>query len=228
MRKDEVFRLFRDSVDEVTQETFDKLLELIVQIQSIRLNITGNRECLSLPQENHKLGENDENQEKPILMKDVGNLRLQILDELMNMKSLFLSEVKIFKNEFLQSFVKHIPSEKVHANTSSETLERLTNHLSRRAMSFRRKQFRNKDKIISSLTDQLSKNSDVIQTPIIYLQDKNLFPGTSEENTTPVKQKLSHNAETTNSTDLVTSVIKISNADFTMEKVQRNRNRSIK
>ena len=48
-------------------------------------------------------------------MKDVGNLRSQILDELMNMKSLFLSEVKIFKNEFLQSFVKHIPSEKVHA-----------------------------------------------------------------------------------------------------------------
>ena len=47
MRKDEVFRLFRDSVDDVTKETFDKLLELIVQIQSIRLNITGNRECLS-------------------------------------------------------------------------------------------------------------------------------------------------------------------------------------
>ena len=97
MRKDEVFRLFRDSVDEVTQETFDKLLELIVQIQSIRLNITGNRECLPLPQENHKLRENEENQEKPVLMKDVGNLRLQILDEpsmdeLMKMKSLFLSE----------------------------------------------------------------------------------------------------------------------------------------
>ena len=30
--KDEVFRSFRDSIDDVTKETFDKLLELIVQI----------------------------------------------------------------------------------------------------------------------------------------------------------------------------------------------------
>ena len=47
--KDEVFRLFRDSVDDVTKETFDKLLDLLIQNQSVRLNIAGNRECLSLP-----------------------------------------------------------------------------------------------------------------------------------------------------------------------------------
>ena len=51
-RKDEVFRLFRDSVDDVTKETFDKLLELLIQNQSARLNIVGNRECLSVPKEN--------------------------------------------------------------------------------------------------------------------------------------------------------------------------------
>ena len=40
--KDEVFRLFRDSADDANEKTFDKLLELIIQNQSVRLNITGN------------------------------------------------------------------------------------------------------------------------------------------------------------------------------------------
>ena len=35
---------------------------------------------------------------------------------------------------------------------------------------------------------------------------------------TPVKQKLSHNTETANNTDLNTSVIKASKVDFTKEK----------
>ena len=83
---------------------------------------------------------------------------------------------------------------------------------------FLREQLRNKDKIINSLINQLSKNSEVIQSPIINPQDKNLFLKTAEENTTPVKQKLSHNTETTNNTDLNTSVIKTSNVDFTIEK----------
>ena len=58
-RKDKVFRLFRDSFDDVTKETFDKLLEVLIQNKSVRLNIIGNRECLSLPKENQKLRENN-------------------------------------------------------------------------------------------------------------------------------------------------------------------------
>ena len=127
--KDEVFRLFRDSVVSVTRETFDKLLEFLIQNQSVRLNNIGNRECLSLPKENQKLRENDENQEKPVLMEDIGNLRLQISEELRNMKSSVLTEVKSFKNEFLQSCVKHSPCEKVHGNSTSEISERFINHL---------------------------------------------------------------------------------------------------
>ena len=71
--KDEVFRLFRDSVDYFTKETFDKLLKLLIQNHSVRLNIIGNRECLSLSKEkeNQKLRESDENQEKPVLMEDI-------------------------------------------------------------------------------------------------------------------------------------------------------------
>ena len=53
--KDEVFiRLFRYSVDGVTKETFDKLSELLIQNQSVRLNVVGNRECLPLPKKKNK------------------------------------------------------------------------------------------------------------------------------------------------------------------------------
>ena len=62
-RKDEVFRLFRDCGYDVNKENFDKLFELLIQNQSVRLNIVGNQECLSLPKEKQKLRENDENQE---------------------------------------------------------------------------------------------------------------------------------------------------------------------
>ena len=60
------FRLLRDSVDDVTKKFFDKLLELLIQNQSFRLNVIVNWECLSLPKQNQKLKENEENQEKPV------------------------------------------------------------------------------------------------------------------------------------------------------------------
>ena len=68
---------------------------------------------------------------------------------------------------------------------------------------------------MNSLIDQLSKNSEVMQTPVINLQDKKKI---TEQTATPVKQKLSHNTETTNNTDVNTSVIKTPNVDFTVEK----------
>ena len=54
-----------------------------------------------------------------------------------------------------------------------------------------------------------------MQTPVINLQDKKKI---TEQTATPVKQKLSHNTETTNNTDVNTSVIKTPNVDFTVEK----------
>ena len=93
------------------------------------MNIVGNRECLLLPKENQKLRENDENQEKPVLMEDIGNLRLQILQEFKNMEILSLTEVKSFQNEVLQSCVKHSPSEQVNEILTNEISERFINQL---------------------------------------------------------------------------------------------------
>ena len=147
-------------------------------------------------------------------MEDIGKLRLQILDEFRNMKSSFLNEVKKFKNEFLQSCVKHSPREQVNKNSTNGTLERFINQLEQQ-ISFLREQLGNKDKSINSLINQPSKNIEVIQTPVINPQDKNKR---TKENVTLVKQKLSHNTETTNKTDLNTSVIKTPYLDFTVEK----------
>ena len=173
--KDEVFWLFRDSVADVTKETFDKLLELLIQNQSFRLSIVRNRECLLLPKENQKLIQNDENEEKLVLMEYIGNLRLQMLGEFRNMGSSFLTEVKNFKNEFLQSCVEHSPREQVNENLTYEISERFINQLVEQ-ISYLKEQLRKK--ITNSLINQFSKNSKVIQTP----QDKKKI---TEENSTP-------------------------------------------
>ena len=56
-------------------------------------------------------------------------------------------------------------------------------------------ELRNAGKIINILIDQLSKNSEVIQAPIINPQSKNLFPETVEENMTTVKYRNFHIAQ---------------------------------
>ena len=117
-------------------------------------------------------------------MGDIGNLRLQILEEFRNMKRSFLTEVKSFQNEFLQSCVKHSPGKQINENSTNKILESFTKQLEEQ-ISFLREQLRNEDKIINSLINQLSKNSEVIQAPVINTQDKKKI---TEENATPVKQ----------------------------------------
>ena len=48
--RDEVFELVKDSTDDdpVTKETFNKLLNQIINSNSVKLDTVGNRECLSL------------------------------------------------------------------------------------------------------------------------------------------------------------------------------------
>ena len=54
--RDEVFELVKDSTydDTVTKETFDKLLNQLINNNSVKLNTVGNRECLSLPTKSNK------------------------------------------------------------------------------------------------------------------------------------------------------------------------------
>ena len=82
---------------------------------------------------------------------------------------------------FLQSRVEHSAREQVNENLTYEISERFINQLVEQ-ISFLREQLRNKDKITNSLINQLSKNSEVIQTPVINPQDKKKI---TEENSTP-------------------------------------------
>ena len=54
--RDELFELVQDSTDDdiVTKETFDKLLNHLINNNSVKLNTVGNRECLSLPTKSNK------------------------------------------------------------------------------------------------------------------------------------------------------------------------------
>ena len=51
--RDEVFELAKDFNDDdtVTKETFNKLLNQLINSNSVKINTVGNRECLSLPTE---------------------------------------------------------------------------------------------------------------------------------------------------------------------------------
>ena len=54
--RDEVFELVEDSTDNdtVTKKTFNKLLNWLINSNSVKLNTIGNRECLSLPTKSNK------------------------------------------------------------------------------------------------------------------------------------------------------------------------------
>lgn len=65
------------------------------------------------------------------------------------MKKSFFAEVKVFKNELWQDYDKDIPA---------EPSERLMNSLEKQIL-FLQEELRSKNKFISLLMDQLSKNS---------------------------------------------------------------------
>ena len=63
----EVYRLINDSLNKsITREVFELTLNLIIENQSVNLNVIGKRECLSLPKEScqvsdHTVDNNDNN-----------------------------------------------------------------------------------------------------------------------------------------------------------------------
>ena len=98
--RDEVFEFVKDSTDDdtVTKETFDKLLNQLINNNSIKLNTVGNRECLSLPTKSNKKNQQS-HIEDPLNVKNCfTNLKSVITDEFESLKKSFLQEVITFKN----------------------------------------------------------------------------------------------------------------------------------
>ena len=56
--RNQVFHLVQTSLDtDITRETFDELLQNMVESKAVKLRTVGDRECLSLPKEEAKDGD---------------------------------------------------------------------------------------------------------------------------------------------------------------------------
>ena len=148
--RDDVFKLVKDSLDEkIAREIFEELLESLIQSQSIKPNAFGDGKCLSLPKENQASAEVDKKKEILILKEEFENLKTALIEEFRNIKKSLFTDAKVLRNELLQDYDKDIPA---------EPSERLMNSLEKQIL-FLQEELRSKNKFISLLMDQLSKNS---------------------------------------------------------------------
>ena len=154
--KDEVFELVKDSTDDdrVTKETFDKLLNQLINSNPVKLNTVGNRECLSLPTESNKRHQQNHLENHLNVENRFKKLKSDITDEFESLKKSFLKEVIIFKNELLQSSI---------AKTLENHSERLIGHLESQIL-FLQRELKEKNQLVNSLLDQISKCNDIIKS----------------------------------------------------------------
>ena len=154
--RDEVFELVKDSIDgdTVTKETSDKLLSQLINCNLVKLNTIGNRECLSLPTESNKRNQQNQLENHFNVENCFKNLKSVITDELESLTKYLLKEVIIFKNELLQSSI---------AKTPENHSERLIGHLESQIL-FLQRELKEKDQLVNSLLDQISKCNDIIIT----------------------------------------------------------------
>ena len=153
--RDKVFELVKDSTDDdtVTKETFDKLLNQLINSNSVRLNTVGNRECLSLPTESNKRNQQKHIENRFNVENCFKNVKSVITDEFKSLKKSFLKEVIIFKNELLQSSL---------AKTPENHSERLIGHLESQIL-FLQRELKENNQLVNSLLDQIYKCNDIIK-----------------------------------------------------------------
>ena len=154
--RDEVFKLVKDCTDDnkVTKETFHKLLNQLLNSNSIKLNTVGNRECLSLPTKSNKKNQQSHIEDPLNVENCFTNLKSVITDEFESLKKSFLQEVITFKNELLQTSL---------AKTPENHSERLIGHLESQIL-FLQRELKEKDQLVNSLLDQISKCNDIRKT----------------------------------------------------------------
>ena len=100
--RDEVFELVQDSTDDdtVTKVTFDKLLNQLINNNSVKLNTVGNRECLSLPTKSSKKNQQNHIENYLNVENCFKNLKSVITDEFESLKKSLLQEVITLKMNY--------------------------------------------------------------------------------------------------------------------------------
>ena len=114
------FDLVQSSLDnDITCETFDELLQDIIEVNAVKLQAIGEREYLSLPKEEPKdldMTTNRTINDLATFQLQLGNFKSSLKEQFSSFKQSFIAEALQFKNNFLQ---------KQATNTDGNTTEKL-------------------------------------------------------------------------------------------------------
>ena len=144
-QREEVFKLIKDTIDEdVSSESFNKMLTLLIECNSMKRNCVSNRECLSLT----KTVANNTNN-----YSDFEVFRKNLVKEFNDLKNNFFGKVNFTRIELLTKYESN-------TNNKNNGLERLLTHLLDQT-SFLKDQLKTKDEMINILvTEQMSKRDE--------------------------------------------------------------------
>ena len=120
---------------EITKKIFEERLDALVECHSVKIKLLGTRSVSPY-----------QNQIKILIAKN------SIIDEFAALKSSFFAEVNLFKNKYLNSY-----SNGVSINNSERLIKQLQDNIN-----FLRQQSKNKDEMINSLLQQLSKCHGIV------------------------------------------------------------------
>ena len=151
--REKVYRLANDLLNkDITREAFELILNSMIDDQSVNLNVTGKRECLSLPKESCQISDDKVNQNNINFAKKFNLFKSGIVHDFDRLKQVFFSEVNRFKKQLLESNIIDRPQD-----MSERLAKQLQDHTE-----FLREELRNKSNIINCLLEQLSKRDDTI------------------------------------------------------------------
>ena len=101
----EVFDLVQTSLDTgITRETFDELLQNVIENKVVKLRTVGDRECLSLPKEEAKDGDAINNRTKSdleVFQLQLDKFKSSLYEQFNSFKHSFITEVSQFKSDLL-------------------------------------------------------------------------------------------------------------------------------
>ena len=103
--RNEVFDLDQTCLDTgITRETFDELLQNMVESKVLKSRTVGDRECLSLPKKEAKDGDAINNRTKSdleVFQLQLDKFKSSLYEQFNSFKHSFITEVSQFKSDFL-------------------------------------------------------------------------------------------------------------------------------
>ena len=182
--RNEVFDLAQTFLDtDITRETFNELLQNMVESKVVKLRAVGDRECLSLPKEEAKDGNTINNRIKSNL--EVFQLQLEkfkssLYEQFSSFKHSFITEVSQFKSDFL--------CQKSTRNDQN-TMEKLL-HQMEKEITFLHEELKSKNTIITLLLENVVKLKDNNNENRSIHSNNDVKITQSEENNTKSTQSI--------------------------------------